>query len=104
MLFGFRDSRLKLRKNHVLSGSLDWSTTIHCYYMNKLLPRYRSAVVMTVDGHPAVVVGTFGKGRVAVVGLTPMGKAPEGSIPFWKSSQWTAFLAKLAGWTIQRGQ
>ena len=54
-------------------------------------------VVLTAGGKPALVTGTYGKGRVVVWLGTPMGEPPAGTVPYWESPGWVKAMQALLG-------
>jgi len=60
---------------------------------------YLTQTLITVGGKPGMVVGTSGKGRVAVIGMTCFGAPAESQTPFWQWRCWVLLLRDLAGWT-----
>jgi uncharacterized membrane protein len=69
-----------------------------CFFVHDLQPRPESQTLITVGGKPGLVVGKFGKGRVAVVGMTCFGSPAASQTPFWEWRSWVLLLRDLAWW------
>ncbi|MCC6580687.1 MAG: hypothetical protein IT440_09610 [Phycisphaeraceae bacterium] len=52
-------------------------------------------VLLRVRDKPALVVGRYGQGHVAVWLGTPMGDPPRDVTPYWDSPRWVAYLAQM---------
>lgn len=89
---------LEKAEPHPLTQYLDLSAAPKCYFLNNLIPRPGAQTILTVDKAPAIVLGTFGKGRVACVALTPLGAPAPGQVPFWQWDNWTLFLRDICWW------
>jgi uncharacterized membrane protein len=69
-----------------------------CFYVHDLQARPGAQTLITVGGKPGLVVGTCGKGRVAVIGMTCFGAAAKSQTPFWQWRSWVLLLRDLAWW------
>jgi len=70
-----------------------------CYVRQQVKPRPGAQVRVSCGGYPVVVTGQVGKGRVAVIALTPLGNPLPGETPWWSWRHWPQELAKILGWT-----
>ena len=59
----------------------------------------RGGGLIVFGGRPGLVLGRFGKGRVAVVGMTCFGSPTGSQTPFWQWRSWVVLLRDLAWWT-----
>ncbi len=59
-------------------------------------------MILSAGEAPLLVVGEAGKGRVAVLGVAPLGKAPEGSTALWTAPDWPEQLANIIRWAAAR--
>lgn len=66
------------------------------FYVQALVPKPGSTVQLLAGDKPAVISGTFGKGRVVACAFTAHGDSPPGVLPFW---DWPD-LPKLVGQAI----
>lgn len=85
--------------DHPVTRSLDGSAGPRCFWMHDVPARPGAATLLHVAGKPAVVVGRFGRGRVACVLLTCMGDPAPGKMPFWQWAGWVVLLRDLCRWT-----
>ena len=51
-----------------------------------------------VGSRPALVLGTFGRGRVACLTLTAHGAPAKGDVPFWQWRAWPTVLRNVIWW------
>lgn len=54
--------------------------------------------VVTAGEKPILVLGTYGKGRVAVFAGTVLGEPDEGTLPFWEWDHWPTLLGRTLQW------
>ncbi|MFA6294476.1 MAG: glutamine amidotransferase [Victivallales bacterium] len=74
-----------------------------CYWWHSAKANDGAAILLSLDkGDPAVVTGTFGKGRVACVLMTCHGDPATGENPFWSWNAWPVFLRDLCWWSTGR--
>ncbi len=90
---------LQMGAAHPVTELLDLSAAPKCYFLNTIIPRDGAKTILTVDKTPAVVLGAYGKGRVACVALTPLGAPAAGQTPFWQWEAWPLLLRDLCWWT-----
>jgi len=88
--------------DHPVTRALDMSGDPRCFWMHDVPMREGARALVRVADKPAVVVGRFGKGRVACVLLTCMGDPPPGATPFWQWPGWAVVLRNLCQWTASR--
>ncbi len=55
-------------------------------------------VLATAGDHPAIVAGTFGKGRVIVVMINSHGEATPGTTPYWAWPHWPRVVGACIAW------
>ena len=83
---------------HPVTQFADFESAPVCFYVHDLEPRPDARTVVTVGGKPGLVVGTCGKGRVAVIGMTCFGSPAPSQTPFWQWGSWIPLLRDLAWW------
>ncbi len=90
-----------IQKNHPLAKGLPWHTLPPLFGYNELIPKKNAEVIITIKetGHPLVVAGTFGKGRIMIYASDP---APHWGINFelWKA--YDPFWQNAFKWTSNR--
>ncbi len=69
-------------------NAVTFKPTPKVYWMHEVRPKKDSETIMTTNGGmPALITGAYGKGRVAVLALSPTGRRQDDSeIPWW---DWT---------------
>lgn len=101
---GGRATELVKSSSHPLTASLALDAKPVAYWWHRATVRDGGqAILALANGEPAIVVGTFGKGRVACVLLTTHGASAPGRMPFWESAEWPLFLRDLCWWTSGAG-
>ncbi len=83
----------------------DWPTHVNfeakplAYYFHTLVPKSDARVQLRVGQQPAIVSGTFGKGRVVACSLMANGDPAAGALPFWDWKEWPGLLAQVLTWS-----
>lgn len=80
---------------------LPWQEAPKVFWYHEVVPRPEGQVVLTGGGKPLLVLGTAGKGRVAVFAGTVMGAPGAADMPFWAWPPWPGLLAKVIDWLAQ---
>lgn len=86
------------------AGKADWSMPYDfksgpaAYYFHTLIPKSGATVQVNVGDQPALISGTFGKGRVVACALSVNGNPPPNAVAFWKWNDWPALLAQAVAW------
>jgi hypothetical protein len=65
---------------------------VYSFYKVKAKPDAK-VLLAAGEGAPILIVGEFGKGRVAVFTASCRGYAKKGQIPYWEWSGWPSFMA-----------
>jgi uncharacterized membrane protein len=79
---------------------VNWAAGPRVFWWHPLTPKPGATVLLTADGKPLLVVGAYGKGRVAVFGGTVMGETPAGKLPFWQWDGWPSLLGETMQWLV----
>ncbi len=72
-------------------------------WMHTLAPKPGAQVWLDAGKQPAIVTQQIGKGRVAVVLLTPLGEPRNGETPFWEAPAWPNVMGQLLQWLVKGG-
>lgn len=96
---GFRADVLE--PDHPLVRGLPWGTFPPILGYNELIPRQGAEVLVRVreTGHPLVVTGTYGKGRVFIYASDP---APHWGLNFELWDGYDAFWQRALAWVTGR--
>ncbi|MHB9134314.1 MAG: glutamine amidotransferase [Armatimonadota bacterium] len=81
-------------------AKLNWAASPRVFWYHPLTPKAGAKVLLTADGKPLLITGTYGKGRVAVFAGTVMGDPPAGKLPFWQWDGWPTILADTMNWLV----
>jgi uncharacterized membrane protein len=85
---------------HPTSDFISMDSNPVCFWWHRAKAKEGAATLISLDkGDPAVVIGNFGKGRVACVLMTCYGDPATGENPFWIWPTWTLFLRDICWWT-----
>ena len=76
----------------------DFSVRPLAFYVQTLVPKPGAAVQLLAGNRPAIISGTWGKGRVVAVALTANGTAPEGKLAYWNWPDWPKLLGCGVNW------
>jgi len=92
-----------LLPSHPLARGLPWKTFPPLFGYNELIPKADAEVVVRVEqtGHPLLVAGRWGKGRVLVYASDP---APHWGINFEMWEGYDAFWRQAMKWTLRRAR
>ena len=82
-------------------SQLKWNEAPRNYWLKPVVAKPGARVVLTADGNPLLVTGTFGKGRVAVFAGSVLGDPPAGELPFWQWSDWPLVLGDTLKWLTE---
>ena len=71
-------------------------------WLHDVEPKPGATVVLKAGDRPALITGTTGKGRVAVMAVTPLGEAPTEGLVWWQWPGWENVMAKTIGWLVHK--
>ncbi len=80
---------------------IDWgrAPSAFCIDISPLKPGAK--VLATAGGHPAIVAGGFGNGRVVVVMVNSHGDPPPGTMPYWTWPHWPRVVGACIAWLAE---
>ena len=84
----------------LLPADLSWEMAPRLYYYHPLEPKDGTRVLVSADDKPVVMIGSIGKGRVAVVAATAEGDPPEGQLAFWEWGDMPRLVAGVCRWLL----
>lgn len=90
-----KEGRLVVKNDKVLADLLGDAPLATKFYHQTTVKPGATVLIETRDGIPLLVMGAYGKGRVAVWTAMALGSVPEGQVAWWKSDQWPAVLAEV---------
>ncbi len=74
-------------------SKVDWARAGSALQVDQSPVKEGAEVLATAGGHPAIVRGSYGAGRVIVVLANPHGEPAKGVLPYWESPEWPRILA-----------
>lgn len=97
---GGHSAKLVKGTSHPVSDFISMDSNPVCFWWHRAKAKEGAVTLISLDkGDPAVVIGNFGKGRVACVLMTCHGDPASGENPFWVWPAWTLFLRDICWWT-----
>ena len=82
-------------------AELNWKAEPRVYWYHHVTPKPDARVLMSAGGKPMMIVGSHGKGRVAVFAGTVMGTPSAGQLPFWLWPDWAKALGDTVAWLTE---
>ncbi|MDD5706433.1 MAG: glutamine amidotransferase [Kiritimatiellae bacterium] len=65
------------------------------FWRHLVTPKAGASVVLKAGGQPALVLGVYGKGTVAVLTLSPTGEPGQGETAWWEWDGWSTLMKNL---------
>lgn len=78
--------------------NIDWSKGLQAFTVDVSPLKEGVEVLATVGGKPAIVAGTYGKGRVITVLMNPHGDYGPDARPYWLSPDWPRIIGSCLKW------
>jgi uncharacterized membrane protein len=75
-----------------LPSNLDWTPAPRCFWLHKTAVKPGAKVVLKAGDQPFLVVGEYGKGRVACCTGSVLGQPGPGETAFWEWPDWPKLL------------
>jgi len=79
-----------------------WNEKPICLWAHNLLPKEGTEVILKAGDIPLLILGSYGKGKVAAFTGTTFGIIPEGSTSFWESKEWPKLLRQVIFFLSQK--
>lgn len=83
---------------HPILKGLDFKDKPITLFYHPLAVRKDATVILSADGIPMMVVGTYGKGRIAVLLATLHGDPDETLTPYWEWKSWPLLVRNTVDW------
>ncbi len=84
-------------KHRVLTG-ISFAQDPRVFWRHAVTPKPGAEVVLTAGGKPLLVLGKYGKGRVAVLTCSPTGVGEHGETPWWEWDGWSPLMKNILSW------
>ena len=89
------DGVLRPTGGSVLVAGLDLGSKPTCFWSHDLPLKPGANIAMSAGERPLLVLGRYGKGRVAVFLGAPLGTGAHGQTPFWNWQGWPTLLSRV---------
>jgi len=84
--------------SHPILKSLNWQEKPVTLFYHEVKPRPGSTVIIKAGEAPIMILGTYGKGRVALFVATLHGDPPENVTPYWEWESWPQLVRNTVDW------
>jgi len=74
---------------------LTWDREPLCLWAHRLKIKPDADVLVEAGGHPFLLTGTYGQGRIAICTGSVLGIPPEGGVAFWEWEDWPQLLTEV---------
>ncbi len=68
------------------------------FWHHFVTPKAGTQVVLTAGDKPALILGRYGKGKVALFTLSPTGKEAPGEVAWWNGNGWFPLVKNVFTW------
>ena len=90
--------RLQAADPSFFPKKIEWEKAPYAFYVDTSPLKDNAKVLLKAGDHPAIVGGTFGKGRVVVVLMNQHGDPAQGLQPYWEWRQWPEIVGACIRW------
>jgi len=95
LLFAGKDKPVSVTPTSALAKSVSWQATPTVRWLHAVEAKPTADIHAVAAGHPAIVTGSYGHGKVGVITLAPLGEDVPGATPFWNWSEWPKLMITL---------
>lgn len=81
-----------------LLAGLSFAQRPKVFWRHASTPNKDSDTVLTAGGQPVLILGRYGKGKVAVLTLSPTGEGQAGETPWWAWDGWFPLVRNIFTW------
>jgi uncharacterized membrane protein len=86
---------LPVKADDPLLAGVSFAQQPKVYWHHFVTPKANTQVVLTAGGKPALMLGQYGKGKVALLTLSPTGKEGDGEIAWWSWDGWPQLVKNI---------
>jgi hypothetical protein len=79
-----------------------WTERPVTFWLHEVEAKPGSVVQLKAGELPALITGTAGKGRVAILAITPLGEVPADALGWWQWPGWEQVMTKTAEWLLKK--
>ena len=88
--------------SHPVLNGVSFAQNPRVFWHHFVTPRKDAMVVLKAGDQPALVLGRYGKGKVAVLTLSPTGEGAPGETEWWKWDGWFPLVRSIFAWLNMR--
>jgi uncharacterized membrane protein len=81
-----------------LLNGVSFAQTPRVYWQHAVTPKKNTRVILTAGGKPSLIIGRYGKGKVALLTLSPTGAPAAGETAWWAWDGWQPLLNNIMTW------
>ena len=89
---------------HPLLKGVRFDQSPRVFWHHFVTPKPKATVVLNAGTEPTLILGRYGKGRVAALTLSPTGLAGKGEVAWWDWDGWFPLVRNLFGWSKEEGR
>ena len=89
---------------HPLLKGVRFDQMPRVFWHHFVTPKSNASVVLKAGPEPTLILGRYGKGRVATLTLSPTGLAGNGEVAWWDWDGWFPLVRNLFGWSKEDRQ
>ncbi|MBB76879.1 MAG: hypothetical protein CMJ75_20430 [Planctomycetaceae bacterium] len=89
---------------HPLLKGVGFGQMPRVFWHHFVTPKSSASVVLKAGPEPTLILGRYGKGRVATLTLSPTGLAGKGEVAWWNWKGWFPLVRNLFGWSKEDQQ
>jgi len=86
------------RENDPLLKGVSFEQKPKVFWQHFVTPKAGTEVVLKAGEQPALIFGSYGKGKVALLTLSPTGLEAKGEIPWWSWNGWSPLMQSIFTW------
>ncbi len=86
------------KESHSLLKGVSFEDNPRVFWNHWVKPKAETEVVLMSGDQPALVCGRYGKGKVAVLTLSPTGKEGKGETAWWNWQGWLPLVRNIFNW------
>lgn len=68
------------------------------FWNHRVKPKPETQTILLAGDQPALVLGRYGQGKIAILTLSPTGKEKEGEVAWWSWKGWPSLMQNIFSW------
>jgi uncharacterized membrane protein len=87
-----------VKAEHPVLKGVSFEKNPRVFWHHFVTPKAGAEVVLNAGDQPTLILGTYGKGKVAVLTLSPTGIGQEGETQWWDWEGWSPLVKNIFTW------